>query len=542
MQLLSIITKVLDNQYTWNLAVLVLAAALLFLTIKVSKDKFPIKYYWVFLFIYLFLIRSYDFFQLWTVNQDEEQWLICARSMAHEPLTWYRHFMIFDYTRFFTIFPLAIIVLITQAAGYAQARIMQILLTFIFIRLSYSAAARWFDKSVALIMTAMFAVFAGMSRNADMVAYNSELFASVLFILFVWQIKKAIDTSSFTKGFFIAGIFLGLMPFAKEQAVLIAFFAGLAAVSILVLRKEIKSALYLAGGGIAGFLIVFVPVLVQNGFEKISTLFQIALEYSDQGLDNVVHSENPYAADVFLKSFFLNKEYLPFTILLIAALVFLVLNIKSLTKNQKLFQLVLWAGFLAAIYSIYKPGNNFFHYSLLLWPFLFLSGCMAIHHAGVLKKFIWIAPMLVLLTQVHDLRFRQLYPLHKLFAEKGFGLDEVQQVINDNSAENDRILVWGWSNKYYVVPGRERGGGYLYPKFAIGNYSGKDFALQVYVNDLKRFQPKIILEAIGEDQFDFKDYSTQSISAASPELKAELENHYSLIYNSGSYHVYSRSN
>jgi hypothetical protein len=130
--LFSIITKILENQYTWNLAILLLAAGFVFIVGKLINKRISPILFWCLFITLFFLIRSYDFFQLWTMNQDEEQWILCARSMAHEPGTWFNYFMVFDYTRFFTIFPLALLVLITQGAGYVQARFMQILLSIVF--------------------------------------------------------------------------------------------------------------------------------------------------------------------------------------------------------------------------------------------------------------------------------------------------------------------------------------------------------------------------------------------------------------------------
>lgn len=540
--LLSIITKLLENQYTWNLAILILAAGILLIVRQLLNNKINSIVFWSLFIVLFFLIRSYDFFQLWTMNQDEEQWILCARSMAHEPGTWFRYFMVFDYTRFFTVLPLAVLVLITQGAGYIQARIMQIFLTLFFLYISQKALSRWFDKRTSWSASLMFAIFTGMSRNADIIAYNSELFASVLYMLFLWQLIRIQQSDAGKYGWFWAGIILGLIPFAKEQSVLIALLSGITVFVFLAAVRDYKNAISIALGGIAGFLIVFIPVVLINGFELVSGLFGIALQYSEQGLELSPTGENPKSALVFLKSFFLNKEYFPFTVFLVLSLIPFYQMFRSVDKKEVLFNSVILVGFTAALYSIYKPGNNFFHYSLLNWPFIVFLTAMAIHSFPLFKKYYWAGALLVIISQVHDLKFRQFYPLHTLANRQDIPLDIVQQKINEFSKPGDRVLVWGWSNKYYVIPERERGGGYLYPKFAVGNYKGRQLALDIYENDLKHFKPQIIIEAIGEDQFDFKDYETQSIAATSASLSAILFSEYNQVFNEGSYRIYSRIN
>jgi hypothetical protein len=538
--LCSFVSKVLNNQYTYNLVVLLLIGILIFITGKRQKQKINTPIYWLIFIILFFLIRSYDFFQLWTLNQDEEQWIICARSMAHEPINWFRYFMVFDYTRFFTILPLAILSLFTQSTGYIEARLMQILLTIIFLVISQKALARWFNERTAWSATLMFAVFASMSRNADMIAYNSELFASILFMLFLLQVIRIQQSDKGKYGWILAGILLGLMPFAKEQSLLIALLSGITAFLNLSARKDYKNAFLIIVGGFTGFLFVFIPVLIINGLEIVITLFGIGMQYSEQGLMLSPIGEDPKSAIVFLKSFFLNKEYLPFTALMIMSLLPFYQSFRSADKKNIMFNSILLAGFVGALYSIHKPGNNFFHYSLLNWPFIILLTSFAIHSLPLLKKYYWTGAALVIVSQIHDLKFRQFYPLNTLAHRQEIPMDIVQQKISENSKLGDRVLIWGWSNKYYVLPERERGGGFLYPQFAVGNYKGKEVVLDIYARDFTVLMPTLILEIIGESEVLLKDYEKESIKASSSKLADLMDKNYKLIFNVENVKIYKK--
>ncbi|MFN5371744.1 MAG: hypothetical protein ACK5B6_09805 [Bacteroidia bacterium] len=381
-----------------------------------------------------------------------------------------------------------------------------------------------------------------MSRNADIIAYNSELFASVLYMLFLWQLIRIQQSDAGKYGWFFAGILLGFMPFAKEQSVLIAFFSGLTAVVFLVVGKDYKNALLMFGGGLAGFLLIFLPVLIVNGFEIVAGFLRFALQYSEQGLKLSPFDEDPKSALVFLKSFFLNKEYFPFFVLLLLSIIPLYQSIRNGDKKTQMIYSIVLVGFVAALYSIHKPGNNFFHYSLLNWPFLIFLSASSIHSFPILKKYYWAGALLVIVSQIHDLRFRQFYPISTLVSKQEVPLDVVQQKIAEYSHPGDRVLVWGWSNKYYVHPERERGGGYLYPQFAVGNYEGKKLALEFYERDFTLFKPTIIIEVIGVNEFLLKDYEKESIAANSSKLGSTLSTEYNIAFSEGNYKVYTRLN
>jgi hypothetical protein len=101
-------------------------------------------------------------------------------------------------------------------------------------------------------------------------------------------------------------------------------------------------------------------------------------------------------------------------------------------------------------------------------------------------------------------------------------------------------LVWGWSNKYYVRPERERGSGYLYPQFAVGNYEGKKLALEFYERDFTLFKPTIIIEVIGENEFLLKDYEKESISSSSERLGDIISRNYDLVFEEANLKIYKK--
>ena len=72
------------------------------------------KYYWPITLLYLFLIRSDDFYRSYTLNVDEEQWIICANSVVESPLNWLNSFLLIDFTRMLTILPLTIFSFFTE--------------------------------------------------------------------------------------------------------------------------------------------------------------------------------------------------------------------------------------------------------------------------------------------------------------------------------------------------------------------------------------------------------------------------------------------
>jgi hypothetical protein len=213
-------------------------------------------------------------------------------------------------------------------------------------------------------------------------------------------------------------------------------------------------------------------------------------------------------------------------------------SFRSADKKNIMFNSILVAGFLGALYSIYKPGNNFFHYSLLNWPFIIILTAFAFHSFPLLKKYYWVGAAFVIVSQIHDLKFRQFYPLHFLANRQEIPMNEIQQKIAENSNPGDRVLIWGWSNKYYVLPERERGGGFLYPQFAVGNYKRKEVVLDIYARDFTVLKPTLILEIIGESETLLNDYEKESINACSSKLADILDKNYKLIFDSKNAKIY----
>lgn len=498
--------------------------------------------YTCFFLLLFFALRSNDFFELFTLNPDEEQWLACAGSLVHDPTGYFSYFLLFDYTRFFTVLPLAVLLKITGGISYLHARFLNNLLLIVFLLINKKSVKLFFDEATSWFVFVMFAVFIFITLNADMTAYNSELFVSILFSVLLLQLIKIDKGNKHFSSFFIAGISIGLMPFAKEQSILIAFTAGLLVFVGFLRYHQPGSLAYFLTGVILSFGSLFVPVLTLYGWEDVYALFDIGVKYSGQGVKS--NTDLGYLINLknFLRVYLFNTVYIPFTLLVFYALFVAAKNkFDSLKKDHFPVLLLLFISYFVCLYSIYKPCNNFFHYSILMWPFLFFFTAFSVFHTMHFKNKLWIGALLVLIPPLFQFNIRQVYPVHTLFQEDKPKQDPIMHAIISHSTNNDRIMVWGWVNKYYLLEERYRGSGFLYPQFAMGNYN-KDFALGMYRKHLLQFKPKIIVEAVGPGMFYFTDYKTQSIQATSHALSDIFKKHYALVFQQGETRVYGRVN
>ncbi|MFN4853951.1 MAG: hypothetical protein ACK5JC_05970 [Bacteroidota bacterium] len=523
--------------------ILICGIGLFLFSISLYQNRRIGKWSFACIFLFLFIgIRSKDFFELFTLNPDEEQWLACANSLVHDPIGYFRYFLLFDYTRFFTILPLAALLKFSGGLSYIHARLLNNFLLIIFLFINKRTVKIFFDDITSWVIFVMFSVFIFITLNADMTAYNSELFVSILFSIFLLQLVKIYKGSKQAACFFIAGISVGCMPFAKEQSILMAFAAGLLAFTGFLRFHNLKSSLYFLVGAILSFSLIFIPVLTMYGWDDVYALLDIGVKYSQQGVKSNTDLGYQINLKNFVRVYLFNTVYISFTILSFYA-IYIIIKYRFFLNKLDSFPvfLLLVITYFICLYSIFKPCNNFFHYSILMWPFIFFFSALSIHHTKLITQRLWIAALIVLTPQLFQFKIRQVYPIHNLFKTEAQKPDEIIQSIYRYSTINDRIVVWGWVNKYYLLHDRYRGSGFLYPQFAMGKYN-KEFALDMYLKHLIQFKPKIIVEAVGADMFYFSDYNTQSISVVSQALSDFFKKHYILVFRQGNTRVYQRLN
>ena len=119
-------------------------------------------------------------------------------------------------------------------------------------------------------------------------------------------------------------------------------------------------------------------------------------------------------------------------------------------------------------------------------------------------------------------------------------MDKISKLILENSTPNDKMIIWGWANSYYLTTKLQRGSAYLYPQFTTKNYPGSNNAIDMYYEDITRDKPKIILQLVGNDCFYFNDINKYGIEVISPKIYNYIKINYELIASDSNFILYKK--
>jgi hypothetical protein len=524
---------------------------LIFLTILflsyyflIDKKQSLRKYFWLVAIIYFFASRSFDF-TLKTLNPDEEDWLVVAQSILSDINVYCTHYYLTDFTRILTILPLTLFGFFTDFMSYGESRFLNICLIIFSIYLGTKIINNIYSKKSALFVAVFFIIILGNTSNIDIISYNSEIPAIVLFLSAVLLFDPFYEKNySVNKlKLFFAGMLLAFIPFAKEQAVVIAIFSFLFFLIILIRNRQKYNSLYLIAGGVLGSGLFLFPLFYLYDYHLIIKLFENRLYYSSNGLHQAKELTLLTNISNFTKLIWLNPLYIVTGILTLLGIYFCFLEYKR-KKNIKTLEVFFCVIFLITLKSIYVPNNMFPHYTIFLWPIFFVF--IGLFYYSIennshnhLKGLSLIC--IAYLTISISFSFIKPYPFYKLLDKNTLVQnDPLTELIIKNSAPNDKMIIWGWGSSYYLTTKLKRGCSYLYPQYATKNYPGSKYVIDIYYQDIIRERPKIILQLVGNDCFYFNDINKHAIEVISPKIYNYIKINYELIASDSNFILYKK--
>jgi hypothetical protein len=542
MSLDKLITDLSFNHYSAFVPIILSCILFIFYTTQLVRGLSTKKLYWFFLIMFIFLIRSKDFY-LEFMNPDEEQWLICANSIIASPSNWLNHFALFDFTRLFTILPLVLTGIVSKFLSYDHARFINLILFITYVYFQFKLLCLTFNEKTAIVITSFITLIFATSKNPDLIAYNSEISVLVLLTISLFIHTKEIKVGEGRYNAFLSGVFIAFIPFAKEQAILITGLTVLYIAIHWIKNKNIPKLTQFLLGGILGFTIIIAPLIYIYGIREILWNFVNGIEYSKYGL-TMKAKVNESNGLRFLFSVWFNKELFIVSSIAVFSFCFMLFTFAkrkiSIDASQVFFTTLL----LTTLYTIYLPGNFFFHYNIFLFlPFSWMIGWLYFNYLNESKRWFIIPAFLMLLifSKFYDRNWRLFYPISEILSfNNNDNNDPVYKLIKVNTRAGDRMMIWGWGNNYYLASKLQRSSGFLYPQFAMGVYSGKQHTISIYRHNLAVFQPKVIVELAGENRFFFTDKTEHSIQKNAPELYKDILLQYDKIKEDKNYIFYKR--
>ena len=507
------------------------------------------RFWWISL-IYIFLMRLQDFQMPFSMNPDEEQWLICANSIVDDPSLYFTTFFICDFTRFFSIIPLTFFRLFTDYVTYEHARFLNICLFYYFIFLQFKLLSLWFNKSVVVPIITLFIVLFSSASHFDFVDYNSEMPSIVFFTLALYLFARNIFTQNkSTFSYFHIGLILAITPFIKEQGVFISLLISVLFSLKLIINKNWKALIYLYLGSLTFIIIYLGSVFLFYGFSDIIKIIETGLEYKSMGL-NAAHSWEYYFIRA-IKIEFLNKIWL------IPVSLFLISFVNSwrnfnLSNDKSKSQALIFFSFLSLIllYTVNMSSNPLFHYTLffnLSMPFIITLGFekFLIQQENHILVFLTISLVFIIQSDGQYQSLRKIYVNESQCKECFNNYNEkdiINQIIKENRKSNDAMVIWGWENKYLVYNKLKRGSAYIYPQFAFKGYKNRQIVLNRYQNNINQIKPTFIAELVGKGRHWFNDRDKYGLSQNAPDLYLFILDHYTILAEGQNYRIYKRKN
>jgi hypothetical protein len=497
------------------------------------KGKLSTRFFFAGLFTFIIALRWGDFY-VSSIQSDEDQWMICARSMVDQGKEWWNYFVLFDFNRILTIAPLAIIYAFTGELDYSHVRLMFLVLFFAFLCLQFRLLRFVFSPIVSLFSVVLLALIFSFSNHLDFIVYNSEMPVIVMLSVFLLGLRRLIENEfrSFFHYFGFA-VLIALLPFAKEQSLFLSLFSFSFVMVFLLVKGKRKEVLFFFSGGLCVSVLLIGFLLLSFGQAQLKWYFSLIIEYSKSGLRTTTAE-----LDLNLWRYFnLVFSHFELIFLSIPCVLGIFLFFSWLRKNVQFFWLSAYyaLAFPITLYSIYVPHNYFLHYCILLFPFYLFFGSV-FYNFLFLKwpTFFWIAFFGAILI-IPSLRYvfghqrssdAMCKPLPTALKWEN---EMVFRELRDHLDKDQKIFVWGWAPFYYNLFKTNRVSGFLYPQFNVGYFSGKDITNELTIEELRRHAPTFIVELVGDSRPYFKNKSTQSITSTNKELENFIRGNYLLV-------------
>lgn len=458
------------------------------------------------------------------LNPDESQVIAHALTLAVDPVFWRS----VDGT---TIGPLDLYILLLPPAfglpfDYTMVRLVGLVCiggTWLFLLLALKNSLGAPGARLASLPLAGLLLF---TQNPDLVHYSSEHVPLLLLALALW-VGSGIRTSPAPGRYFLLGLLLGMVPFAKLQGVPLAGVVGLAAAWPLLRQRRWVPLAALVLGGLTCTALVFAWAASRG-------LFQDVIDFYIRG--NLVYQSNATFGESWAL-FFRTLGTLPeMTYLLLATLGLGLVG--AAWGRAGGTPLLGWLGgwmLVATFYAVLKTGNPFGHYLLwLLVPLTLLNG-WAVGRLSELperfKKSALAIPFVVGLVSAVLLgqrwtteRVLNRYPSAPN-ANREVPVSALSKEIRQYASGFDRLVVWGWACRYHVETGLAQGTAENHTERCLYEHPMREEYRQRYLADMLLNQPVVFVDAVGPASLWLQDVATQGHEAF-PELAALVARYY----------------
>jgi hypothetical protein len=436
--------------------------------------------------------------------------------------------------------------------GFAVARITATFLigaTWFFLWTALASASAF----VRVWTSACLILFMGGTQFPDFIHYSSEIVPSFLLMGAMAVAMVAVESKPNLAQIFIAGVCLGLVPFAKLQAAIIA--ATLGAILLWLVARQAKqpyrSALLLISSTCLPAVVLLLPLAIDGGLPDFWMSYILAAKYyvSVSGWGKV-ESSRIWPAQLralhYILSGNLSGGYVA-TFAGAASLAIVALPIREIMRNapaQRMLSThpdavrtaIVFLVLVVSVCAVMVPSRPFPHYALLfIWPLTLLAG-LAWSLAGC-----WPAPgegrrwepaKIVGALSIACIGGLALQEAKLDYDPEVTGAESVfaaSQLMVSPATGRGRMLIWGFMPQWYVWSG------WMPATRDIVTYNQSlPTPIRRYFRDrmmaeLRKSPPDYIIDAVAPGSFVLLNDPEKEGLASFPELAAFVANEYVLL-------------
>ncbi len=484
------------------------------------------------------------------LNPDEALFTSGAMKLIKDPVFW--RSVETGSSGPLNIYPLMLPALFGFRLEYATSRIIGLLLIILSAVCLYYALRYLYGKAIARLAAIPVVTCVALMIHPDYIHYTGEHASiAILSIALLILCKYYADGPDIRKWpVFWFGFTVGLIPYAKLQALPVAFVLSCIFLHIIWIKRKTR-ALFLngffifLGGALAfsGLILLYLGIFsLQGAFWRsyiYENLFYLNINSSKSLLDKFF-IYLPYIT--WIKD--TNRFFAAAIIIFIFGLPLLFLRRKQApsaggAKDTFVFVYYSLAFLIASIYSAIAPGRGFGHHLLfLVIPSGFLIGVFLAEPYKVLESERSIRPSFKLylaaavigaitLNSSMDLslalREPNIFITYRKFFTRNYPAPIARAILR-HADKGSSLLVWGWAPELYVDTGLVQAtkSGNLF--YEIEPNPRRQYFVKEFADTLLKTKPDIFVDAVAPGMFYFHDRKTEGFDAF-PEV-ADVVNRY----------------
>ena len=490
-------------------------------------------------------------------NLDENLYIVEAASIANGAVFWKT--LLAGTSGPLILYPLA---LLRYAGGinYASIRLFGIVFCILpSVFLFWKSAKKMFGETEARISCILLFLFFSSIEYCDFVAYSSEYVPVLLLSVVIYSFSSLSTQTGILKNkLVLTGMVLGLVPYAKLQAVPIAVSLGFLVIYEIFrsYRKNIKvfkfNLLLFVLSGLLPTVFVSSFLSYYRSWSMFIKYYIFSnLNYLQSNVDNGIMVKTTLWQSLsgslsVCKD--MNTFYLCSAVIVCISCVAL---LNRATNNSKIEskKILLPVIFLvSSFYSISAPGRPFSHYFILsFFPIAFFTAAAVnfIAQFGYNQLFpkLQLGGITLVLLFYGTILLKR-YTLERFVLPKSnYAISNIAKEIKKYTHPNEKMIIWGWVEIYFVESELTMGGIFSFPSNVMKCNPNSESGIE-QMNDLKnQFEinkPVIFLDAVSHQSASFSDSSRYRVEHF-PIVGDYLHRNYTVVFESDERRVFVRN-